>query len=85
MSNEGDINAGSFVVTYYLSEDGTTASSVLKKSKVRRLAAGRSASLSFSYRSRTSLTGKYIIAVVDSGNSITETDENNNEAVARIP
>jgi hypothetical protein len=85
VTNSGNINAGSFIVTYYLSADGTTLSSFLRRNTVTSLAVGRSTSLSFSYNSATSLTNRYIIAVIDSGNLIAETNENNNKAVARIP
>ena len=83
--NSGNRNAGSFVVTYYLSPDGTTLSGVLKRYTLRSLRAGRSTSMSFSYNSATSLSNKYIVAVIDSGNAIDETNENNNTAVTRIP
>jgi subtilase family serine protease len=41
--------------------------------------------LSFTYTSLTSLSNKYITAVVDSDNKVAETNENNNVAVASIP
>lgn len=39
----------------------------------------------FFYFSQASLSGKYIIAVVDSGNQVAEINENNNWAVTSIP
>jgi hypothetical protein len=83
--NSGNVKAGSFSVTYYLSDDGMTMSTVLSSDTVKNLKAGNSKNLSFSYSTSTSLAGKYIIAVIDSGNQLAETNENNNRAVSRIP
>ena len=83
--NSGNAAAGSFSVTYYLSNDGITPLNILSSNTVAGLKAGKSTNLTFSYNTATSLTGKYIIAVIDSGNQIAETNENNNIAVSRIP
>ena len=87
LSNIGLVSAGTFKVAFYLSDDGSTLGNLLKTSTIRRgIAAGTTKNISFSTRSRrTSLSGKYLIALIDSGNSISESDKNNNRAVAVIP
>ena len=85
VTNSGNKNAGSFVVTYYLSADGITLSSVLRRNTMRSLGAGKSTQLLFSYNTAISLTNWYVIAVIDSGNAVAEANEHNNKEVARIP
>jgi hypothetical protein len=87
LSNIGPVNAGTFKVAFYLSDDGSTLGNLLRTTTVRRgISAGATKNTSFSTRSRrTSLSGKFLIALIDSGNSITESDKNNNRAVAVIP
>ncbi len=85
IKNSGNKNAGSFKVTFYLSNDGVSISRALRTVSVEALRAGMTRDLSFTYTSLTSLSNKYIIAVVDLGNKVAETNENNNVAVARIP
>ncbi len=82
--NTGTGNAGSFKVAIYLSSNGVTPGSLLKTFTVAGLNAGASKNISFSYISNISLSGKYLIAVIDSGNQITETNESNNRAVVKI-
>ena len=87
LSNIGPVGAGTFKVAFYLSDDGSTLGSLLRTTTVRRgISAGATKNISFSTRSRrTSLSGKFLIALIDSGNSVTESDKNNNRAVAVIP
>jgi subtilase family serine protease len=87
LSNIGPVGAGTFKVAFYLSDDGSTLGNLLKTSTIRRgMGAGTTKNISFSTRSRrTSLSGKFLIALIDSGNSISESDKNNNRAVAVIP
>jgi hypothetical protein len=87
LSNIGPVGARSFKVAFYLSDDGSTLGNLLSTSSVRRgLGAGTTKNISFSKRSRrTSFSGKFLIALIDSGNSITESDKNNNRAVVVIP
>ncbi len=82
--NTGTGNAGSFKVAVYLSSNGVTLGSLLKTYTVSALNAGTSKNISFSYISNISLSGKFLIAVIDSGNQITETNESNNRAVVKI-
>ncbi len=77
-------NAGAFSVAFYLSTDGTTPGALLRTMAVSSLAAGATRNISFSYTSATSLRGKYVIAVVDSGSQVAELSETNNTAAARI-
>lgn len=85
VTNSGNAAADGFSVAYYLSEDGVTLSTLLRSNAGRGLTEGRSKSLIFSYKSATSLSGKYIVAVIDSGNAVLESNENNNIAVIIIP
>lgn len=85
VSNMGTQNAGKFIIGFYLSGDGTTSGSLLRKITVRRgLESGEKKECSFRYFSRASHSGKYIIAVVDSDNQIIETDKMNNRAAQKI-
>jgi hypothetical protein len=85
VTNSGNAAAGGFSVTYYLSEDGLTPSTLVHTDTIRGLGIGRSKSLFFAYKAQSSLSGKYIIAVIDSDNTVTETNENNNTAAKIIP
>jgi subtilase family serine protease len=49
------------------------------------LGAGTTKDCSFKYFSQSSLSGKFVIAVLDSYNQVTETDENNNTSVGFVP
>ncbi|MEW5804238.1 MAG: S8 family serine peptidase [bacterium] len=66
VSNVGSENVGSFDVAFYLSDNGTDLGTLLRETTIwRGLRAGMSRSLPFFYLSQTSLSGKYIIAVID--------------------
>jgi len=71
-----------FTIALYLSDDGITPGSLLfsKRKSVRRILQQRT----FRVRFR-SFSDTYVIAVIDSGNSIAETDENNNSIVLQSP
>ncbi len=87
LSNIGLVSARRFKVAFYLSDDGSTLGNLLETSTLRRgVAAGTTKNIPLSTRSRrTSLSGKFLIALIDSGNSVTESDKNNNRVVAVIP
>jgi hypothetical protein len=85
VENTGNMNAGRFVVSYYLSNNGTDLGALIGKNTILGLKAGRAYYNPFLYYSKTSLSGKYVIAVIDSGNQVIERDENNNRAVRLIP
>ncbi len=82
--NTGGSNAGSFKVAVYLSSNGITLGNLLATYTVTGLNAGASKNISFAYKSNISLSKKYLIAVIDSGNQISETNETNNRAVVKI-
>jgi len=84
VSNTGNQGAGRFTITYYLSDDGVILGSVLRTGSVFRLNAGATGRMFFSYFATESLQGRYIIAVIDSGGVIAETDEKNNLVVGRL-
>ena len=83
--NGGNRNAGAFRVTFYLSSDGVTLGPVLSSNWVWSLKAGAATNLKFGYFSKVPLSGQYIMAVLDSGNSVAERDETNNRVVKQIP
>lgn len=85
VKNMGNRAAGSFKVSFFLSNDGNTLKKRLQTVTVEGLRAGRTRDLSFWNTSTKSLSGKYIIAVIDSAGQVAETDENNNRAAGRIP
>jgi len=87
LTNTAPVAAKRFKVAFYLSDDGSTLGNLLKTSTLwRGLSASTTKNISFSTRSwRTSFSGKFIIALIDSGNSVTESNESNNRAVAVIP
>jgi C1A family cysteine protease len=86
VSNLGNAYAGLFYVAYYLSNDGKTASQLLKTATVSSgLGAGLALNLSFNYSSSTSLSKKYIIAKIDYNGRIVESSETNNSAAGRVP
>jgi hypothetical protein len=76
--NIGTINANRFDVAYYISNDGSLDSGdqLISTRRVNSLVAGASVSLIFTYNESTQ--GKFIIAVVDSGHTVLESDEENN-------
>ena len=86
VSNIGKQNTGEFTIGFYLSEDGTTLGNLLRKITLwRGLGSGKDKNCHFiKYFSLVSLSGKYIITVVDSNNQITETDKTNNTIAQQI-
>lgn len=84
VSNIGAVNAGAFQVEVWLSNTGTDRAKLLKTYSLTGLAAGKYTNLSLSYNSSTSLAGKYLLAVVDSGAQVAETREDNNQAKGLI-
>lgn len=85
VSNAGGSTAVQSMVTFYLSADGTTPGTVLRKYSAPVLQAGRSINIGFLYTSRAVLSGKYILAVIDSTNSVAESNEANNSVSRQIP
>ena len=83
IKNIGNQNAGSFVTKFYLSSDGKTLGNLITQKSLSSLNAAQSQTVSFSYYS-SGLSGKYVIAVVDANNSVTESNEQNNKISAVI-
>ena len=85
IQNTGNQDALTSVVKYYLSNDNIFdgGDSFLKNVSTGKIKIDKSKikTLSYSFAAGTSLTGKYIIAVLDSDNQITELDETNNNVV----
>jgi hypothetical protein len=84
VSNIGSQNAGSFSVTFYLSNDGRKLGPVLQTNTVSRLRAGSHIDIPFQYVSWLRQTGKYMIAVIDPDNLVVETNEKNNVILQQI-
>jgi hypothetical protein len=82
--NVGNARASSFTVRFYLSDDGVTPGQLLKKTNFLYLEAAQTKRVSFKYSS-SGLSRKYIIGLVDSGNTVQETNETNNKAPVVIP
>jgi hypothetical protein len=80
--NAGQQEAKSSFVGYYLSDNSDFESSdaFLKKVATGKIKAGKSknTSISYSFPKGSSAAGKYIIAVIDAGNTVSEADETNN-------
>jgi len=85
VTNRGT-KAGEFKVAFYLSDNGVTLGQFIGESTLRRgLRAGQTSAVSSTYDSETSLSGKYFIAVIDSGDQVNEMVETNNRVIFRIP
>lgn len=83
VTNAGAVSSGGgFAVKFYLSKNPThdAADSLVKTSTVSTLAAG--ASKRIKVNTTASSAYDYLIAVVDSGSAITESDESNNTVVS---
>lgn len=86
INNAGTANALTFSVAYYLSDNGTDLlGDPIATETITGVRTGRSVNGSLRYKSVTSLTGKYVIAVIDSGNQVIELIEDNNRASQLIP
>lgn len=87
--NTGNADAASFSVKFYLSSDQTVGSTdkLIQTSTVKNgLAAGASGkAIKLKYSSSKSISGKYLIAVVDAGGAVGESNETNNTVVKAIP
>jgi C1A family cysteine protease len=85
-ANSGNVKAGRFKVTYYLSNDGVAKKSVLGTATVKSgLEVGSTIGINISVSFAKSARGKYLLAVIDSDGVIPELDETNNTVTAKIP
>ena len=83
VSNIGGASAGRFSVGYYLSTTASgTGTYVSTQTVTNGLAAGGVTYLYPVFSATTSLRGKYLRAVIDSGGNVAESNENNNVAVS---
>jgi uncharacterized delta-60 repeat protein len=85
VQNAGTLDAASSLVRFYLSDDEKYDEGVdtfLKQVATGKLKAGTSKlkKLNYSLRTGKSASGKYIIAAIDTDNTVVETDETNNTA-----
>jgi len=83
IQNVGTVNAPSSFVRFYRSDDevyNEGADSFLKQVATGTIKVGKSKSktLSYSFPLRETVTGDYIIAVIDADNTVEEADEGNN-------
>jgi hypothetical protein len=82
VNNNGTAQSPSGVkISFYISDDGSTLNRQIGTTNLfTSIASGASRDLSITLYSRAPVTGKYVIAVVDPWNKVTETDEMNNRA-----
>jgi len=80
--NVGDRDAPPYALKFYLSGDGTynEGDTLLKQVSSGKLkkAASRDVTLSYNFPPGGTASGKYLIAVIDADNTVTESDESNN-------
>jgi hypothetical protein len=84
VQNTGNVKAGRFKTSFYLSDDGVTLGKLLSTKSTYYLNPAQTVSLSFSYSSKTDLRRKHVIAVIDSADQIQEVSEKNNRAVSSL-
>ncbi len=86
-TNGGSASVSNVTVNFYLSDDGVynSGDKLAGTYKSKILAAGASKTTTVRFISAADPTGKFVIAVIDPLNSITESDESNNSAAASIP
>jgi hypothetical protein len=86
LNNTGTEKSGSFSVSCYLSEDGMyDDTDVFIGKKTSQLNPGKPKTITFTYKSSQAPSGKYVIAVIDSGGKVNEVDENNNIVIEQVP
>jgi hypothetical protein len=83
ITNIGTQRAGSSVTKFYLSNDGTTLDKLITRSALTAFNVAKSKTVSFKYAAK-SVSGKYIVAVVDANNSVSESNKRNNVIAAVI-
>jgi uncharacterized repeat protein (TIGR01451 family) len=88
--NQGTATAGACIVRLYLSDDSSYSANdvLLQQANIPSLGAGAQQvmKVQFSLPAGTSASGKFLIAVIDADNVVTESNETNNViATARFP
>jgi uncharacterized repeat protein (TIGR02543 family) len=79
VENLGAVDTPSAIeVKFYLSEDGTTPTRLLRTVTIASLAAGGAKEIRIMFSSSTSVSGQYLLAVIDPADQIAEANEANN-------
>ena len=82
-TNSGNQKAGTSLIRFYLSNDGTTPGKLITQNS---FSLGIALSKTVSFRNLTTgVSGKYVIAVIDANNNVVESNEQNNKISAVIP
>ena len=86
VKNKGDEKADEFKVAFYLSSNREPQGEPIKEIPFENgLDVGDRENISVKYSSEKSLSGKYIVAMVDSDEQIDEKNEDNNTKAIKIP
>ncbi len=83
LKSGGTLKAGSFQVSFYLSDDGETRTRLIKTASIRSMRAGSTKNLTLSLKDGA-LVGQSIIAEIDTTQAIGELDEGNNESALGV-
>jgi len=83
LKSGGTLKAGSFQVSFYLSNDGETRTRLIKTASIRSMRAGSTKNLTLSLKDGA-LVGQSIIAEIDATQAIGELDEGNNESALGV-
>ena len=86
VENLGTEKACGFKVELWHSGDGYNLDELVdERNVIGCIKGGKSRNIGLRHFSDTSLSGSYVIYLIDSGNDVIEIDENNNRGVAAIP
>ena len=86
VENIGNTKANSFDVAFYLSADSAIPGDLIEVETINGgLNSNHTKTVSLKHEALTSLSGKFVTAVVDPDNRILELDETNNQLSMRIP
>jgi hypothetical protein len=83
VTNLGSEKATKSRIRYYLSDDAVfdPGDVILKEVKFAKIKAGKSKAVNFKHKLAGNVSGRYVIAVMDIYNEVSETDETNNVTV----
>ncbi|MFZ5906925.1 MAG: CARDB domain-containing protein [Nitrospirota bacterium] len=83
VTNLGTMKAGKSVIRYYVSDDAVLdpGDAIIKESKIAKIKAGKSRTIKFNHKLAGTISGRYLIAVLDIYENIGEIDETNNVTV----
>jgi len=80
IQNKGKTAYGSFKIAYYLSGDASfdpVTDKLVWFRNVPGIGSGKNATTSFFYKFRNSVSGKYLLVIIDSTNQVAELNKNN--------